>query len=100
MNTTIVYTPSITPPAASVARQRAYSEHAPLLGPAQDPDGWQTLPKVTISGELLGQQKVEVECTLSLAKPVILIVSTSPINDYIMIFLSFVIPVAPSFPAT
>ena len=73
----IVYTPSIIPPLASVARQKAYVQGSPLPGPAADPDGWQTLPKVMVYGKLPGRPEVEVECTLSLAKPVIIIVSSS-----------------------
>lgn len=73
MRTAIVYTPSATPSPASVARQLAYTEGTPPPGPAADPVGWQTLPKVMVSGELLGRRKVEVECTLSLAKPVIIV---------------------------
>jgi len=73
----IIYTPSIIPPLASVARQQAYIQGSPLPGPAADPDGWQTLPKVMVYGKLPRQPNVEVECTLSLAKPVIIIVSSS-----------------------
>lgn len=69
MKTAIVYTPSIIPASASVARQLAYSEGSPLPGPTVDPEGWHTLPKVMVCGELLGRRKVEVGCTLSLAKP-------------------------------
>ncbi|EDR12159.1 uncharacterized protein LACBIDRAFT_311255 [Laccaria bicolor S238N-H82] len=69
LRTAIVYTPSTTPSPASVARQLAYTEGASVPGPAADPVGWQTLPKVMVCGELLGRRKVEVECTLSLAKP-------------------------------
>jgi hypothetical protein len=77
LKTAIVYTPSTTPSPASVSRQLAYTEGASLPGPAADPVGWQTLPKVMVSGELLGRRKVEVECTLSLAKPVIIICFSS-----------------------
>jgi hypothetical protein len=77
LKTAIVYTPSIIPAPASVARQLAYTEGTSLPGPASDPVGWQTLPKVMVSGELLGHRKVEVECTLSLAKPVIIVCFSS-----------------------
>lgn len=69
LKTAIVYTPSIIPASASVARQLAYTEGSPLPGPTVDPEGWHTLPKVMVCGELLGRRKVEVGCTLSLAKP-------------------------------
>jgi len=77
LKTAIVYTPSTTPSPASVARQLAYTEGTSLPGPAADPVGWQTLPKVKVSGELLGRRKVEVGCTLSLAKPVIIVYFSS-----------------------
>ena len=81
MKTAIVYTPSVTPSPASVARQLAYTEGTSVPWPATDPVGWQTLPKVMVSGELLGRRKVEVECTLSLAKPVIIDPLTSLTKD-------------------
>ena len=76
LKTAIIYTPSMIPPLASVARQQAYIQGSPLPGPAEDPDGWQTLPKVMVYGKLPRRPEVEVECTLSFAKPVIIIVST------------------------
>lgn len=81
LKTAIVYTPSIIPASASVARQLAYTEGTPLPGPTVDPDGWQTLPEVMVCGELLGRRKVEVGCTLSLAKPVIIVPFNSLAKD-------------------
>ncbi|EDR05590.1 uncharacterized protein LACBIDRAFT_302914 [Laccaria bicolor S238N-H82] len=69
LKTAVVYTPSIIPPLASVARQQAYIQGSSLPEPAADPDGWQTLPKVMVYGKLPRRPEVEVECTLSLAKP-------------------------------
>ena len=73
LKTAIVYTPSIIPASASVDGQLAYIEGTLLPGPTVDPEGWQTLPKVMVYGELLGRRKVEVGCTLSFAKPVIIV---------------------------
>ena len=81
MKTAIVYTPFATPSTASVARQLAYTEGTSPPGPATDPIGWQTLPKVIVSGELLRHRKVEVECTVSLAKPVIIVPLSSLAKD-------------------
>lgn len=69
LKTAIIYTPSIISPLASVARQQAYIQGSSLLGPTADPDGWETLPKVMVYGKLPRRPEVEVECTLSLAKP-------------------------------
>ena len=58
-------TPSATPSPASVARHLAYAEGTSLPGLAADPVGWQTFPKVMVSGKLLGGRKFKVECTLT-----------------------------------
>ena len=81
MKTAIVYTPCIIPASASVARQLAYTEGTPLPEPTVNPDGWQTLPKVMVYRELLGRRKVEGGCTLSLAKPVIIVPFCSLAKD-------------------
>ncbi|KAJ7252467.1 hypothetical protein C8J57DRAFT_1077472, partial [Mycena rebaudengoi] len=50
-------------------RQLAYQENSPLLGPEADPEGWQSLPSISISGLLFSVLAVDVKCTLALAKP-------------------------------
>ena len=81
MKTAIVYTPSATPSPASVTCQLAYTKGTSPPGPVADPAEWQTLPKRMVSGELLGRRKVEVECTLLLAKPVIIVPLSSLTKD-------------------
>ncbi|KAJ3546756.1 hypothetical protein NM688_g5477 [Phlebia brevispora] len=67
--TNAVYIPRIQPDPPSPARQNAYLVGTPLLGPEDDPDGWHTLPSLTIRGKIFDVREVEVTCTLSFAKP-------------------------------
>ncbi|TFK22449.1 hypothetical protein FA15DRAFT_559352, partial [Coprinopsis marcescibilis] len=69
LNIPIVYTPSFEPPPTPIARQSAYREGAMVPSPMVDPEGWSTLPSIMISGTLMEQRTVSVQCTLSLAKP-------------------------------
>ncbi|KAH7925635.1 hypothetical protein BV22DRAFT_421338 [Leucogyrophana mollusca] len=69
VGTVIYFTPLIRPKPASLLRQISYQEHSPLLGPDLDPDGWHTLPAVNAAGRIFNVRDVEVNCTLSLAKP-------------------------------
>ena len=59
--TSIYYVPLIQAGAPSVARQLAYAEHQPLLGPDDDPNGWQTLEPVTVRGTVFGNREVAVD---------------------------------------
>jgi hypothetical protein len=58
------------PEQPSILRQLAYQEGTPLPGPSSDPDGWKSLQPVTSRGTMFKSHQVEVQCTLSLAKPV------------------------------
>ncbi|KAK0204943.1 hypothetical protein DFS33DRAFT_1258145 [Desarmillaria ectypa] len=53
----------------SPLRQLALIEGSPLPGPNIDPEGWQTLEPIKVSGVLFHTKRVEVGCTLSIAKP-------------------------------
>ncbi|KAF8884615.1 hypothetical protein BD779DRAFT_1442937 [Infundibulicybe gibba] len=68
IQTSVVYVPRIMPEPASALRQAAYLERQLPPCPREDPIGWYVLPSATMHG-LVGQRPVEVECTLSLARP-------------------------------
>ncbi|KAI0701346.1 hypothetical protein BC835DRAFT_1411493 [Cytidiella melzeri] len=69
LETGITYIPLIKPGPPSPVRQLAYQQNCPLVGPDGDPEGWHTLPPLTMTGTMFGDRTVEVESTLSLAKP-------------------------------
>ncbi|KAF8896104.1 hypothetical protein BD779DRAFT_1667956 [Infundibulicybe gibba] len=63
------YVPTSQPDPPSPLRQLAYQENSPLMGPAIDPEGWQTLGSVNMRGRVFNQRPIDIKCTLSLAKP-------------------------------
>lgn len=65
LGTTLMYLPLIIPDPPSPARQLAYEQHSPLLGPNEDPQGWHSSPVVSIPGTLFGVRAVEVKVTVS-----------------------------------
>ncbi|TRM64222.1 hypothetical protein BD626DRAFT_249145 [Schizophyllum amplum] len=69
ISTFIAYVPSTRPSAPSLVRQLAQEQHLPVPGPADDPQGWVTLAAGIIKGKVFKARKVELQCTLSLAKP-------------------------------
>ncbi|KAJ2993304.1 hypothetical protein NUW54_g7747 [Trametes sanguinea] len=70
LGTVIGYCPIIRPDAPSPARQIAYIENSPLIGPDGDPDGWECLAPLRIHGSVFSARAVEAISTLALAKPV------------------------------
>lgn len=64
VGTNLAYVPIITPEPPSVARQLAYQEHHPLLGLDGDPEGWHSLPAISIAGMIFGVRSVEVEASV------------------------------------
>jgi hypothetical protein len=58
--TSIAYWPRIVAEPPSELRRRAYTEGHDLLGPEDDPKGWQKLDPVTIKGSLFDAKEVEV----------------------------------------
>ncbi|KAI9060021.1 hypothetical protein FKP32DRAFT_1578831, partial [Trametes sanguinea] len=69
LGTVIGYCPIIRPDAPSPARQIAYIENSPLIGPDGDPDGWECLAPLRIHGSVFSARAVEAISTLALAKP-------------------------------
>ncbi|TFK40191.1 hypothetical protein BDQ12DRAFT_628002 [Crucibulum laeve] len=69
IKTAFGYVPSTRPDAPSLYRQLAYQQGASLPGPSSDPEGWKTLRPVAARGVMFKSKKVEVRCTLSIAKP-------------------------------
>lgn len=69
LTTPILFTPLLRPTVPSIARRLAYQENIPLVGADGDPQGWKTLPPVTIRGKIFKTISVEAKCTLSLARP-------------------------------
>jgi hypothetical protein len=71
LSRTIGVYPAIVPPPFSALRQATQAKGSgQLAGPHADPDGWFTLPELTISGEIFGARAVDIIYQLSLAKPV------------------------------
>ncbi|KAH9903240.1 hypothetical protein C8Q73DRAFT_742388 [Cubamyces lactineus] len=69
LGTVIGYCPIIRPSAPTPARQLAYIENAPLVGPDGDPDGWKCLQPLRIIGSVFSTRTVEATCSLALAEP-------------------------------
>ena len=63
--TSFVYTPRILAPRPSLLREAAYEEGSLLIGPEGDPDGWQTLTPLKVTGKLFDVKPVEFQCTVS-----------------------------------
>ncbi|KAI0649771.1 hypothetical protein C8Q79DRAFT_940660 [Trametes meyenii] len=69
LGTVIGYCPIVRPVAPSPARQIAYLENTPLIGPDGDPDGWTCLEPLRILGSVFSTRTVEATYKLALAKP-------------------------------
>ncbi|KAF9466644.1 hypothetical protein BDZ94DRAFT_1157821 [Collybia nuda] len=69
IKTAFGYVPSSRPEPPSMLRQLAYQQNTPLPSPHHDPQGWKTLRPVSARGILYKSHQVEVQCTLSLPKP-------------------------------
>ncbi|KAG5636658.1 hypothetical protein H0H81_007277 [Sphagnurus paluster] len=69
LSTSFGYIPKIVAPPPSQLRRLAYHQGLPIFSPEGDPEGWKVLPKFVIQGILFDVEKVEVECTLAIAKP-------------------------------
>ncbi|EKM55932.1 uncharacterized protein PHACADRAFT_184666 [Phanerochaete carnosa HHB-10118-sp] len=69
LGTNCSYTAKTQPSPPSIARQLAYQEQSPLMGPDGDPEGWRTSPPVVVRGTAFNTRKVEIVYTLSLANP-------------------------------
>ncbi|KAJ7778581.1 hypothetical protein DFH07DRAFT_876169 [Mycena maculata] len=69
VKTMFVYVPAVRPDPPSVSRQLAYQENVPIPGPEIDMDGWHSCPPVILKGKVFNNRRVEVQCVLSLAKP-------------------------------
>lgn len=54
------YTPLTRPKKPSRARQEAYKQKAPLLGPDLDVEGWQVFQDLEVLGKLFKQRHVSV----------------------------------------
>ena len=60
----VIFIPHITPEPPSEKRQQAYLEGAFVPLPPRDPEGWVTLPKVSVSGVLQKDRVVALELTV------------------------------------
>ncbi|TDL25704.1 hypothetical protein BD410DRAFT_895932 [Rickenella mellea] len=70
LSTSFAYVPRIRAPPPSALRLLAYSEGDHLVGPEGDPQGWKTLPPVTVKGTLFDTKGIEIECILAVATPI------------------------------
>jgi hypothetical protein len=60
------YSPLVFPEAPSALRQLAYRENiAQLIGRSGDPQGWETLPVITMHGTIFKSRPIEAICTVS-----------------------------------
>ncbi|KAJ6570979.1 hypothetical protein DFH09DRAFT_1153490 [Mycena vulgaris] len=69
LQTMFVYVPAVRPDPPSMYRQLAYQENIPVPGPETDADGWHTCSMATIKGTVFNNRQIEVQCVLSLSKP-------------------------------
>ncbi|KAG6900823.1 hypothetical protein C0993_000142 [Termitomyces sp. T159_Od127] len=69
IKTAFGYVPSTRPGQASLLRQLSYQQNTSLAGPSIDPEGWKTLRAVSARALMFRARQVEVQCLLSLAKP-------------------------------
>ncbi|KAI0366529.1 hypothetical protein BV20DRAFT_951982 [Pilatotrama ljubarskyi] len=69
LGSVVGYCPVIRPVAPSIARQIAYMENSPLIGPEGDPEGWRCLEALRVHRSVFSTLTVEATCTLALAKP-------------------------------
>ena len=60
----LTYTQRIQPGLPSPARQLAYLQGNPLLGPVDDPQGWHTLTPVDMRGKVFESEDVTLQCTV------------------------------------
>ncbi|KAI5122160.1 hypothetical protein M0805_007059 [Coniferiporia weirii] len=58
LSTLIGYTPLTRPGAPSTARRNSYEKDTPVLGPSLDPDGWQIIQRLEVTGTLFRQREV------------------------------------------
>lgn len=65
LSTTIGYIPPSAPASPSSLRSAAYLSGTPLLGPSEDPEGWEVLPEVEMHGTAFKQRKVVVKLRVS-----------------------------------
>ena len=91
--TSFVYTPRIPAPRPSMLREAAYEEGSVLIGPEGDPDGWQTLSPLKITGKLFDVKSVEFQCTVSTTLSIFSPETTAP--NY-----NIVLTVVPCIPGT
>ncbi|KAJ6531459.1 hypothetical protein DFH09DRAFT_1326442 [Mycena vulgaris] len=63
------YVPRTAPGPLSVLRQGAYTERTALLGPRDDPPGWETPVTVMAHGHAFKRRQAVVQCTMSFATP-------------------------------
>lgn len=64
LSTSLVYLPVTRAGAPSSLRQLAYNDGSALLGPDGDPDGWQVLPPVRITGTIFNTRETQIFCTV------------------------------------
>ncbi|KAF7316705.1 hypothetical protein HMN09_00403600 [Mycena chlorophos] len=69
LQTMFVYVPALRPEPPSPLRQMAYRQNGPVPGPDMDPNGWQQLSAVSISGKIFNNRRLTMSAVLSLAKP-------------------------------
>ncbi|KAG6916056.1 hypothetical protein DXG01_008629 [Tephrocybe rancida] len=69
IKTAFGYVPSTRPGQASLLRQLAYQQSTPLAGPSSDREGWKSVRPVPARALMYRKHQAEVQCILSLAKP-------------------------------
>uniref|UniRef100_D8Q435 Expressed protein n=2 Tax=Schizophyllum commune (strain H4-8 / FGSC 9210) TaxID=578458 RepID=D8Q435_SCHCM len=69
IRTSIVYVPITRPGPPSLVRELAEEQGLLVPGPADDPGGWISCAPTIVKGKVFKSRKVQIQCTLSLAKP-------------------------------
>jgi hypothetical protein len=89
LTTSFVYLPRARAPRPSRRLESAYQGHHPILGPSLDPEGWETLPKRTLSGVLFGARKASLDCTVRFT---LLASRNPPSHDAILLIIIILLP--------
>ncbi|KAI0067292.1 hypothetical protein BV25DRAFT_1911946 [Artomyces pyxidatus] len=76
VSTNFVYLPHSIAEPPSALREVAYREGSAIIGPDDDPEGWQVLSTADIKGRMFATKSVSVQCILAIASPLSFAINT------------------------
>lgn len=65
----VAFMPLIQPSLSSALRLQAYAQKTLLPAPDADPEGWHSLPALTLKGKIFGDRDVEVTYVVGVSFP-------------------------------